>query len=141
MAREKFYRDGIRFSCTRTGKCCKSRGKYQYVYLCLDDRRRLAAHLGISTLKFTKRHAVKQDGLFHLTMAGDACPYLEGGRCVVYAARPLQCRTWPFWPENMKPRVWEKEVAPNCPGVGRGKLHTAAEIEAVLADWEKATDF
>lgn len=138
MAREKFYRRGLRFSCTRTGRCCVNRGKYRYVYLCLDDRRRLARCLGLSTLKFTKRYAAKTDGLFHLAITGDACLFLARGRCLVYDARPLQCRTWPFWPESMKPSVWEREVAPNCPGVGRGKLHTAEEIEAVLAEWEKA---
>ena len=21
--------------------------------------------------------------------------------CTVYPVRPLQCRTWPFWPENL----------------------------------------
>jgi len=138
LSPRKFYREGIRFSCTRTGRCCKSRGKYRYVYLCLDDRRRLAAHFGIPTLRFTKRYAAKTGGLFHLTMTGDACLFLKRGRCSVYDARPLQCRTWPFWPENMRPRVWEREVAPNCPGVGRGRLHTAGEIEAILSEWEKA---
>jgi hypothetical protein len=33
----------------------------------------------------------------------------------------------------MNSTVWDKEVAPYCPGVGRGKLYSAEEIEDILA--------
>jgi len=42
-------------------------------------------------------------------------------RCLVYEARPAQCRTWPFWPENMNARAWDREVVAFCPGVGKGR--------------------
>ena len=32
----------------------------------------------------------------------------EKGQCSVYEARPVQCRTWPFWPENLEsPEAWD----------------------------------
>jgi Fe-S-cluster containining protein len=129
----RFYSDGIRFECQGTGGCCRSRGPYGYVYLSLEDRRSLAAHLGLSTYAFTRRYCDKTDGLFHLKHPERDCCFLVDRRCQVYEARPLQCRTWPFWPENMDPRVWRREVAATCPGVGRGRLYSAAEIEAILA--------
>jgi hypothetical protein len=132
MARA-FYADGIRFECQGSGGCCRSRGPYGYVYLTLADRRRLAAHLSLATATFTRRYCDQTEGEFHLRHPELDCCFLSDGRCTVYAARPLQCRTWPFWPENMNPRVWREEIASFCPGVGRGRLYTAEEIEAILA--------
>ncbi len=54
---KKVYADGIRFECTACGECCKSRGGYDYVYVNLKERRRLARHLRLDTRAFT-RHPV-----------------------------------------------------------------------------------
>lgn len=126
------HADGIRFGCRDCGGCCRSRGAYNYVYLSLHDRRRLARHLGLTTLQFTRRYAQKTHGWFHLKDPEGDCVFLEDGRCTVYDARPTQCRTWPFWPENMKPRVWHREIQPACPGIGRGRLYPAAQIERIM---------
>jgi Fe-S-cluster containining protein len=51
--------------------------------------------------------------------------------CQVYAHRPLQCRSYPFWPANLyAEQTWE-ELRARCPGVGKGKLHSEEEIQ----DW------
>lgn len=50
--------------------------------------------------------------------------------CRVYAARPAQCRAWPFWPEVLKsPHHWAA-AAKNCEGINRGPLH-APEVIAL----------
>ncbi len=51
-----------------------------------------------------------------------------------YEARPKQCRTWPFWPEMMDAKTWSKEITSFCPGVGKGKLVSGAEIEKSLRE-------
>jgi Fe-S-cluster containining protein len=46
------------------------------------------------------------------------------GLCSIYPVRPTQCRTWPFWPENLSSkRAWitAKKRTP-CPGMDNGKL-------------------
>lgn len=134
---KRFYREGIRFECQGEGNCCVSRGDYGHVYLSFGDRKRLAAHFGMSTTGFTAAYTRKVDGLTELRYHGKDCPFLQDNRCQVYEARPWQCRTWPFWPENMNSAVWEKEVASWCPGAGKGRLYTAEEIAAILA---KRTD-
>jgi Fe-S-cluster containining protein len=124
--------DGIRFQCQGSGRCCLTRDGYGYVYVTLHDRRLLAAHLGLTTLQFTRRHTEKTDGWLHLKHPDQPCPFLAKSRCRVYRARPTQCRTWPFWRENMDARIWRKEVAAVCPGIGKGKHYTAEEIEQIL---------
>ncbi len=57
--------------------------------------------------------------------------------CGIYEARPLQCRTWPFWPENLDTKqAWAAETR-KCPGMNTGRHYTRGQIEAVrdAADW------
>lgn len=49
--------------------------------------------------------------------------------CKVYDARPLQCRTWPFWRSNVASEKDWKEVQRDCPGAGHGDLVSVEEIE------------
>ena len=93
----------------------------------------MAAHLGLRTSDFTRKHCQKTGGYWHLRHPEKDCEFLEGKRCGVYEARPTQCRTWPFWPENMNAKSWTREIAPFCAGVGKGRLVPREEIEALLA--------
>ena len=55
--------------------------------------------------------------------------------CQLYKARPTQCRTWPWWPENVEsPEAWEgtKKRTP-CPGMGNGPVHSLVEITIGLS--------
>lgn len=132
MARP-FWADGVRFECQGSGRCCTSRGEYGYVYLTREDRRRLAAHFGVTVRDFLREHATRAGGYWRLKdPPGPDCAYLDGTRCSVYEARPTQCRTWPFWPDVMTPKRWAGEVAAYCPGVGKGRLVPASEIRALL---------
>lgn len=131
---------GVRFECQGSGRCCVSRGEFGFVYLTKVDRQRMAKLLKLSTTAFTKKYCAKTDGVWHLQeAAGPECIFLEGKRCSVYEARPVQCRTWPFWPEVMAAKTWTKEVAAYCPGVGKGRLHRFEEINETLQlqkSWE-----
>ncbi len=133
-------KDGLRFQCQGSGKCCVSRGGYGYVYLSQKDRQRFAKYFRITTREFTKQYCAKTDGWYHLKDFTGACSFLKDKRCSVYEARPTQCRTWPFWPENMQAKVWDMEIAGFCPGVGKGPLVPAKEIQRQLRmdDWKSA---
>lgn len=53
--------------------------------------------------------------------------------CTVYEARPEQCRSWPFWPENLdSPEDWD-HVRSVCPGSGNGQWFSLQEIEVAAA--------
>jgi Fe-S-cluster containining protein len=123
---------GIYFECQGCGRCCRNRGKYSYVYVSLPERKRLAQYLQLSTRAFTMRYCDKTDGFFHLRNPEKDCLFQKGNRCRVYGARPEQCRTWPFWPENMSGKVWFREIVEICPGIGKGPLWNVKQIEKQL---------
>lgn len=129
---KKFYRKGLRFTCTGCGDCCTGRGDYENVYVDLSERKSIAEHLKLSTSVFTRLYTEKAHGFRRLIFASGLCPFLKDKQCSVYRVRPNQCRTWPFWPENMNKKVWEKEVLKLCPGAGNGKLHSSTEISVIL---------
>jgi Fe-S-cluster containining protein len=50
----------------------------------------------------------------------DACIFLdqETNHCTVYGARPLQCATYPWWPELVQSRkAWAQEARQVCEGI------------------------
>lgn len=94
----------------------------------------MAAERGMSEQAFLKEFAHKIDGEWSLverrTEHGYDCVFLDRDSipgkavCSIYKSRPAQCRTWPFWPENLTTRrAWEavKRRTP-CPGMGAGNL-------------------
>lgn len=133
---QPWWHAGVRFECQGSGRCCVSRGAYGYVYVTLEDRRRIARHLKLPTATFTRKCCVKEAGIWKLRDFTASCRFLEGKSCGIYEARPTQCRTWPFWPETMSARAWSREVAAYCPGVGKGRVWSRAEVEALLREQE-----
>lgn len=63
------------------------------------------------------------------------CIFLRkiGGKkqCLIYPVRPSQCRTWPFWTDNLSgPNAWNS-AGMRCPGINRGRHYTAKQIERI----------
>jgi Fe-S-cluster containining protein len=54
--------------------------------------------------------------------------------CGVYPVRPLQCRTWPFWPENLRTKASWHRAAKGCPGMNRGGRHFTREQAEAIRD-------
>lgn len=136
---QRFWAEGIRFECQGSGHCCTSRGEYGYVYLTRQDRRRLAEHLELTPPQLMEKHLEVTDGHVHLKFPDENCAFLDGKRCSIYEARPTQCRTWPFWPENMSPKAWKEEVVASCAGVGKGRVWSAKEIDELVQLGHKST--
>jgi Fe-S-cluster containining protein len=51
--------------------------------------------------------------------------------CGIYAVRPLQCRTWPFWDGNLASKEQWNDAAKRCPGMNTGKHYAKQGIEAL----------
>ncbi|MDR3191650.1 MAG: YkgJ family cysteine cluster protein [Treponema sp.] len=135
MAKRPFYHDGLFFSCTRCSACC--RYESGYVFLSERDLDLLAAEQKMPRRDFIKTYCrwVRPDGgkeyLSLKEKAGYDCVFWNDG-CVVYRSRPLQCRNFPFWDSVLSSRgSWDAAKAA-CPGMGKGKFHSLAQIEACL---------
>lgn len=135
-----WWKEGVRFECRQRGCCCVTHGENGVVYVNADDRRRLCEHLEITPRQLRDRYLRRLDERSCLKDApgSAACIFLGPEGCAVYEARPTQCVTWPFWPENMSAQAWAK-VAAFCPGIGKGRLWSAEEIEALL-DQQRSSD-
>ena len=128
------YKEGIKFECQGSSNCCVSRGSYGYVYLSKKDIIKLSKFKKIKIKEFVDLYCDKTDGFTHLKedIKNKECQFLDKKKCTVYEARPIQCRTWPFWSENMKAKTWSSEVKKFCPGVGKGKIFTQNKINKII---------
>jgi Fe-S-cluster containining protein len=135
MAAEPWYRDGLRFACTRCGNCCG--GAPGTVRVSDAEIEALARRTGLEPEPFRIVYTRRlRGGAVSLRERGDGtCILYDAGRgCSVYSDRPRQCRTWPFWRSVVhSPERWAEEAL-GCPGIGRGPLHSAARIECALED-------
>jgi hypothetical protein len=129
----EWYREGLRFSCTACGDCCS--GEPGVVWVDDEELSALAEALGLEAAEverqYTRRLGVRR-ALFE-RFDGD-CIFLDAQsrRCTVYPARPVQCRTWPFWHENVaSPSRWQ-QTCEVCPGAGNGELHSVERIRERL---------
>lgn len=129
-SKKKIFRDSVRFECRGCGDCCRVHGEYAYVCLTAADRKRLARHLGLSGRELIRTVCVRIDGHYYIGQSERQCRFLEGNRCSIYPARPHQCRSWPFWPDNLNAEAWKKNVRSVCPGAGpAGTSRTEAADE------------
>ncbi len=139
---EKWWHQGVRFECQGSGKCCTSHGEYGFVFMTIEDRRRMAKVLKMRTQDFTRKYCDITNGFYHLKEdpKNTDCMFLKNKACTVYEGRPTQCRTWPFWPEVMNAKTWKKEVVSFCPGIGKGPVRSRELIEKNLGEQKFSED-
>lgn len=131
-----WYGPGLAFECTGCGQCCAG-PEEGFVWVTRQEIDAISAFLKIPSDEFVRRYVRRLWGRQSLVMRPDNmdCPFLaepdaQGHRgCLIYDVRPTQCRTWPFWPMNIADMDAWSWVAGKCPGINRGKLHPADEIE------------
>jgi Fe-S-cluster containining protein len=136
MSHEVFYSSGLRFECTRCSKCC--RHTPGYVFLSAADLENLVAAAGLERQEFLRTfcRTVSFGVAKRVSLREKAnldCIFWENGGCSVYEARPLQCRSFPFWSACVSsPEEWDFH-ARQCAGMGKGPLHSRREIESMLS--------
>ncbi len=131
---------GLRFECTQCGNCCT--GAPGFVLFTADEAKAMAADLGVTVTRFFERYTHETPNGRSLnertTEFGQDCVFLDRetrpgkALCRVYRNRPRQCRTWPFWPENLRsPEAW-KRATRGCPGMNRGPLYEPEVIRVTV---------
>lgn len=148
----EWYADGLRFTCTQCGDCCS--GAPGYVWFTPEEAQAMAAELKLTVEQFLEQYAKAYGEKWslrdHRTRHGYDCVFLtrdeQGrGRCSVYKVRPMQCRTWPFWPENLRNERSYLDAAKKCPGTaaglqGKGKFFPVEQIR-ILRDATQPDDY
>lgn len=112
-----WYSQGLRFECTGCGQCCT--GAPGYTWVNEQEIRDIAQHLNISIEEFSRRYLRRVKGrlsLLELPKSYD-CIFLKDKKCQIYPVRPTQCRTYPWWPQNLKSEKEWKEAARFCEGI------------------------
>lgn len=112
-----WYKDGLRFACTQCGQCCT--GAPGYVWIDEKEILEMALFLKISVEEFTRTYTRQVNGRLSLKEFPKSydCIFLRGKQCMLYGSRPRQCRTFPFWPENIESKKSWEETGKRCEGV------------------------
>lgn len=127
-----YHQTEIKFECQPDcANCCKlSNG---FVFLTDKEALEIAENLAISENEFLQHFTRIVDNQLCLVDGEDEhCVFLENHKCNIYEVRPNQCRTYPFWLENFKSKSRLLSAKDECPGIGKGRIYAAEEVEAIL---------
>lgn len=133
MRTEFHKKNPLRFACTGCGVCCTGDAS-RYVAAGPREQEAIRTFLNISRSWFRRRYLTRVDeNTEGLRLAQGRCVFLDGQRrCRIYTVRPVQCRTYPWWPEVVaSPATWRAE-ARRCEGINRGAPVPLINIEAAL---------
>ena len=155
---QPWYAEGLHFTCSQCGNCCT--GGPGYVWISRQEIVRLADFLKTTPEDVVEKYCRNVGGQISLREYRNAagnydCAFLKEEKvvatspsgekvvhtrrqCAVYEVRPLQCRTWPFWPENLVNKNSWDHAAKRCHGMSNGHRHfTREQIESIrdARDW------
>ncbi len=109
------------------------------MYLTDDDIARAAGFLGLTADAFERRYVFRTRRRARLRVPRDAnCHFLFEGGCSIHAAKPTQCRIFPFWPELVESRREWRKTARYCPGIDQGPLVRIAEARQQAEEMRQA---
>lgn len=104
------------FTCQ--GRCCT--GESGYIYATKEEIENISKLLCLGVKDFMQEYLFKKNYKYSIKEKkfGESyeCIFYdrESNGCTIYEARPLQCKTFPFW-EYFKNRVDELKL--ECPGI------------------------
>jgi Fe-S-cluster containining protein len=134
MPGDPWYREGLRFRCTRCGNCCTGAG---VVRVSDAEIEALARRLALSDAELRAAYTRElRGGVVALREKRNRdCIFYDARRgCTVYEERPRQCRSWPFWRAVVHSRERWAEEAEGCPGMNQGAHFDADAIREILRD-------
>ena len=114
---------GLSFRCTRCGRCCGLEGTRK-VHVSDREIEEIARLLGEPETSVREDRVTRTETGHQVLRGkqrgtGEVCTFLHSdGTCKIHEAKPVQCRTYPYWPEFLaSPFEWRAEGA-RCEGIG-----------------------
>ena len=106
------------------------------MYLSEEDIENVSNFLKMDKMEFVKKYTfgVKVFGENRISLKEKSnydCIFYRDRRCLIYPARPYQCRSFPFWKNNLKDKETWLRLGRECPGIGRGRVYSRDEIEKI----------
>lgn len=105
------------FECTKCGKCCFGPGK---VYFAKKDLKLIQNYFKIQDQdweNFKKKFIDLEENQLYIHQPKDKCFFLnKNNQCSIYPIRPLQCKSFPFWPSNFSCIQNLQNLIRECPG-------------------------
>jgi len=130
----KWYVGGLHFECMQCGACCAGPDE-GYIWVTKPEIALIAKYLDEPIDQLWEKYFMrmgKRATIIEKPYTKD-CVFLTNtdGKCTcaIYPVRPNQCRTWPFWPDNLATADHWNRAAMKCPGISRGRLYSLEEIE------------
>lgn len=131
---EPWYKKGLRFQCTGCGKCCS--GGPGYVWVTKEEIAAMAEYLAMPIDLFVRKHIRQRDNRYALIEKKTEnfdCIFLHDRKCLIYPVRPHQCKTFPWWVENLRSEESWKLAARYCEGISeKAPLVSCDEIEKFI---------
>jgi Fe-S-cluster containining protein len=129
-----WYAAGLSFTCRRCGRCCAG-PEEGYVWVTGDEIVAMAKAIDETPGDFRNKYTRNVGS--RISLREDAkkdCVFLardEQGLslCRLYECRPMQCRTWPFWPGNLATAENWCHAQQRCPGINQGQIVSLEDIE------------
>ncbi len=128
--RSYFFDSGLRFECQQCGACCT--GEPGIVYIDDGEVKQVAQYLSVQVSEFIRTYLDPCKNGYSIRELADGRCYFYNGGCTIYAVRPNQCKTFPFWFENLRSQKKWMRVAKACPGIGRGSLYSKEQVLKIV---------
>ena len=99
------------------------------------DIRQAAEYLNLTVSRFKSEFLKREAGLWLIEVEEDRpCPFLVEEGCAIHKAKPAQCRSYPFWHQNLETRNHWLLTAAFCPGINKGPKISHVSIEELLGE-------
>ena len=133
--RKWWEKEPLRFECqSDCFKCCTKPGVVYFDKASIENASKI---LRISSELFRKEFLLLDDGHWvHEVANGDPCAFLAPEGCSIHNGKPIQCRSYPFWKENMTSKSMWSLVGAFCPGIGFGSHVAITTIRKFLGQFK-----
>ena len=124
-------KEPLRFECqSDCFKCCTKPGVVYFDKASIENASRI---LRVSSELFRKEFLLWDDGHWvHEVANGNPCALLTPEGCSIHNGKPIQCRSYPFWKENMTSKSMWTLVGAFCPGIDFGSHVAVTTVRKFL---------